>query len=176
MRPARRLVFVAAACLILLASSSLAQDAPVPAADRAAPWARFLGEWRSVDPSGAPGRTRITCERGTGPNLLRIETRSSREGRAEEMISEAVVFWHPGRQAWVREEFSAWGSFHDGTVTLDERGMTYDFASFERDGVMHYRQAVAFTGADAFTWKVEQETAAGWVSRSESSFRRVVVR
>jgi hypothetical protein len=166
----RRLLLLAA---FFAASSTvtIAQDMP---ADRTAAWSRYLGEWRAHDLQGAPGRARVTWRRGTGPHLLLVDTYLASPDKPEEKIYDGVLFWHPGRQAWVMQQFSAWGSIYDGTVTLDEKGMTYDWASFENGVTKHYRQSLTWLDADTYSWKVEQETPSGWKQEHAGLWKRAV--
>lgn len=169
---------VLAAALAFLPTISLAQDtqsapAAAPAAvDRTAPFARFMGEWRAHDLKGAPGNARVTWSRGVGPHLLRVDTYLAEPGKPERKIYDGFLYWHPGRQAYVLHEFAAWGSVYEGIVQVDEKGMSYDWASFEADGVKHYRQGVTWIDADSYTWKVELETPAGWTVQHEGLWRR----
>jgi hypothetical protein len=156
-------------------TSSRAQDAAmasIASIDRASPWTRWLGEWRAVDAGGNPGRARFTWSRGVGPHLFRVQTYLAAEGRPEEQIYDGWLFWHPGRQCYVLQQFSSWGSIYDGTARTDDKGMTYDWASFENGATKHYRSTSTWIDADSFSWRVEQETPSGWTIEREGVWKR----
>lgn len=77
------------------------------------------------------------------------------------------TWWDAEAKAFRMTEFSAYGVFSEGTITVDQDTFVLAFTTWSKSGAKQYRQWTVFETDDRITWYVEEKTDAGWKKVTE---------
>jgi uncharacterized protein YndB with AHSA1/START domain len=132
------------------------------------------GQWRGelnlLD--GTLIRARHLFEWGLDGAILKSKTYGAVGDGPERLVYEGFYGWHPGKNAIVFREFSAFGSANEGTLVPDGDDLRYSWIESSRRGATEYRETLRFPDKDHYTSEGERKTENGWEKFVASSFRR----
>ncbi len=77
------------------------------------------------------------------------------------------TWWDAERKTFRMIEFSAFGVFSEGTLTVNQDTVVLAFTTWSKDGAKDYRQWTLFETDDRITWYVEEKTEEGWRKLTE---------
>ncbi len=98
---------------------------------------------------------------GVTPQVMISKTFVTR-GEVETLGFLGFTWWDVGAGVLRMIEFSAYGVFSEGTITVDRDTVVLAFRTWSKKGVKDYRQWTIFETRDRISWYVEEKTEAGW--------------
>ena len=140
-----------------------------PMPHQLSPLARYVGDRYEVTGQLGNG-TKITgaIEHAWGVTHQVMVTRTFVTQEEEETLGfVGFTWWDAVAKTFRVIEFSAYGVFSEGTITVDRDTVVLSFTTWSKKEVKEYRQWTVFETDDRITWYVEEKTGEGWKKVTE---------